>query len=396
MRFPKWGLWLSATLVLMAGSSVGTWYWLTQVEPGVRIPASMRNNKEFAQFVQTYQLIRSKTIWSNSPHQLLVGAINGMVGTLHDQFSNYLSPSSTKNFNALLNPTFTGIGIEVEPEAHDLRIMQVFSHSPAALAGLKPGELIVDVNHTSVASMNPIQALSRIRGPVNTYVTLTVEDHNQLQTHRIERERIALPTVFSQMMPHHIAYMNITEFGNNTGQEATQQWHQLLRQGARGLLLDLRNNPGGEVSQALQVANLFVPKGPVVTLKFKNPAQDQTLNSDGPGTSVPIVVLVNGQTASAAEILSAAIQERQGGLLVGTRTYGKGIVQQVLSLPGHAALKLTVARYYTPNGQYIEHVGLTPNVYDPEPIDVVPSNNPKQDPQLQKAITVLLQHMAHR
>ncbi len=135
-----------------------------------------------------------------------------------------------------------------------------------------------------------------------------------------------------------------------------------MAQHPRGLVVDLRDNPGGEVSQALKVANLIVPKGPVVTLKYKNSRDDVTDDSTGPGTKLPIVVLVNHHTASAAEILAAAIQERQGGRLVGTRTYGKGIVQEVISLSGGASLKLTVARYYTPDGSYIEHVGLKPNL----------------------------------
>ncbi|MCL5115733.1 MAG: S41 family peptidase [Firmicutes bacterium] len=386
-RFVAWGL---ITLVLMAGSSAATW-WVatskTRLEAS-RIPVSMLNSTQFQRFVSTYQLIRSKSIWHNTPNQLLLGATNGMVGTLHDQFTNYLTGGQTQNLESLLAPSYVGIGIEVTLKK-PLTIQSVFPGTPAAKAGLRAGEAITAVNGHNTASMSPNAAMQLIHGKVGTRVDLTIREGSQTRHVTLTRARIPYPTVYSEMLPGGLAYMNIVEFGQDTGTEAVQQFHQLMRQHPKGIVLDLRDNPGGEITAALQVANLFVPKGPVVTLKYKNAKKDATYDSLGPGTRLPVVVLVNGGTASAAEILSAAIQERQGGLLVGTRTYGKGIVQQVIPLSDGASLKLTVARYYTPNGDYIEHKGLIPNIQVVEPTNVQPSDIPAQDPQLRAAIAAL-------
>ncbi len=390
MKARRIGAAILSALILVAGSSAVTWYIATQkarvASDGV--PASMLTSTQFDRFVSTYQLIRRESIWKNTPNQLLLGATNGMVGTLHDQFTNYLTGGQTRNLESVLSPTYVGIGIEMSL-GRPLTIQAVFPNTPASRAGLKPGDKILDINGHSTHGMSPANAVALMHGRVGTQVTVRVSTAHSAKSLTLTRATIPFPTVYSLMLPNHIAYMNIMEFGADTGPEAVQQFHQLMAHHPRGILLDLRDNPGGELTQALQVANLFVPKGPVVSLKYKNPAKNTTYNSNGPGTHLPVVVLVNGNTASAAEILSAAIQERQGGELVGTRTYGKGIVQEVIPLSDGASLKLTVARYYTPNGDYIEHKGLTPNVRVTEPPSVRPSDIPSQDPQLQAALKVL-------
>jgi len=382
--------WAVMTVVLMAGSAGITWEYANHRSDA--IPESLLASPQFRQFVDTYELIRHDSIWHNTPQELLTGATNGMVATLHDQFTNYLNPSQTQALEGLLAPTYVGVGIQLSV-GHPLMIQAVFPNTPAFHAGLAAGERIEAIDGHSVNGMNPLAAVNLIHGKPGTAVTLTVSQAGRTKTVRLIRQVIAYPTVFAQMLPGHVGYLAITEFGNQTGAEAVTEFHWLLAQGARGILLDLRNNPGGEVTQALEVANLFVPRGPVVTLKYKNPAQDKTYDSTGPGTRLPVVVAVNGNTASAAEILAAAIQERQGGWLVGTRTYGKGIVQEIIPLGNGASLKLTVAKYLTPNGSYIEHVGLKPNVVVPEPGSVVPSDNLGQDPQLMKAYDILRQRM---
>ncbi len=387
MNVRKVAAWGAMTLVLMAGSSTATW-WLTARHSPDRIPPSMAESSQFRRFLSTYELIRGQSIWHNTPKELLLGATNGMVNTLHDQFSNYLTGGQTTSLNAMLDPTYVGIGIAVSLQG-PLRIESVFSQSPAAQAGLTVGETITAINGHSTRGMASQVALDLLHGKVGTRVRLTVAEAGRSRRVTLVRRTIAYPTVSTTMLPNHIGYLGISEFGQDTGNQAVAGLHQLMAQHPRGLVLDLRNNPGGELQQALKVADLLVPKGPVVTLKYKNAHEDRTLDSTGPGTGLPIVVLVNGNTASAAEILSAAIQERQGGKLVGTRTYGKGIVQEVIPLSGGASLKLTVARYYTPNGDYIEHKGLRPNVVAPEPAGVQPSDIPSHDPQLRAAVAVL-------
>ncbi|MGC8486859.1 MAG: S41 family peptidase [Clostridia bacterium] len=359
------------------------------------VPASLTQNPDFERLLQVYGDIRTQTIWRNTPASLWTGAINGMIGTLHDQFSDYLSPAAMASLNQELGQSFGGIGVEMDVNAKgQFVVVAVFPHTPAARAGLKAGDIIVGVNGKNVTHETADQVASSIRGKVGTEVSVTVARGSRSLTFRVTRGEITAPTVFTKMLPGHIGYMNIAEFGYSTGGQVLAGYRQLIRQGARGILLDLRNNPGGDVAQCQIAAGALVPRGPLVTLKYKNPLQDETLNSPGPGTKLPVVVLVNGDTASAAEILSAAIQQRGVGILVGTKTFGKGIVQELEPLAHGAYLKLTVARYLTPNGDYIEHKGLTPNVVVPEPANVTPSDNPATDPQLERGYQILLARMA--
>lgn len=385
--------WVAATMILMAASSAATWGVLQMRDTG-RVPASLGHSPQFARFVDTYELIRHESIWHTTTRQLLLGATNGMVHTLGDKFSHYLTARQAFALDQELDPEYSGVGVALtltEPPV----VVSVFGGSPAARAGIRPGEALVSINGHSTATIEPGRVTDLLRGSPGTRVTLGVKMGARERTVVLRRQEIVVPTVYTRLFPGGIAYLDIAEFGMHTGTQVARAFHRLMRHHPQGLILDLRDNPGGEVSQALAVANLLVPKGPVVTLKYKNRSEDVTYDSKGPGTKLPVVVLVNGGTASAAEILAAAIQERQGGKLVGTRTYGKGIVQAVIPLSGGAFLKLTVARYYTPNGDYIEHVGLKPNVRVVEPSGIVASDSPAADPQLRAAIRVLRQMMAH-
>ena len=359
------------------------------------VPASLARSPDFERLVQVYEDIRTQTIWPNAPGQLLAGAINGMVGTLHDPFSDYLTPAQMSGLNQELGQSFGGIGVEMDVNASgQFQVVAVFRGTPARRAGIHAGDVITAVNGRPVAGENADQVAAAIRGRVGTTVVLTVNRARRRLTFSVKRAQISAPTVFTKMLAGHVGYMDITEFGYHTGSQVLAAYRKLVHEGARGILLDLRNNPGGDIRQCQIAAGALVPPGPLVTLKYKNASQDETLDSPGPGTRLPVVVMVNGDTASAAEILSAAIVQRGVGILVGTKTFGKGIVQALEPLAGGAYLKLTVARYLTPNGEYIEHKGLMPNVVVAEPKGVTPSSNPASDPQLERGYRVLLQRMA--
>jgi carboxyl-terminal processing protease len=385
----------AASLVLAAVIGAGlALLWVSSSTGGVGgVPLSLSANPTFARFVAVYEDIRQQTIWPNSSSTLLNGAINGMVGTLHDQFSNYLVPSQYQQLNQQLGSNFTGVGIELGETAGDhFRILAVFPGSPAKRAGLVANDQILDVNGRTVSGLSATRVAQEIRGRVDTVVSLTVDQGRQRKTVDLTRRVITLPTVYTTVLPHHVGYMAITEFGYNTGGQVLNGYRTLMHQHVRGILLDLRDNPGGDVAQARIASGAFVPKGVLATLVYKGGAR-VVIHSPGPGTRLPVVVMVNGDTASAAEILSAAIQQRHVGILVGTKTYGKGIVQDLEKLPGGAYLKLTVAKYLTPNGDYIEHKGLIPNVVVAEPATVVPSDNLSTDPQLARGYNLLLQRM---
>lgn len=385
----RWGVLTGCLMVLTGATAYGV-----ALKETPRVPANLAQAPDFRQLVTVYEQIRSRSIWRNTPQQLLGGAIAGMVGTLHDRFSDYLPRTQNAQLTQELNPTFGGIGVVVGAGRRGLRVIRVMSDSPAERDGIRPGNWIVRVDGRAVDQIGANRAVAAIRGPVGGQVRLTVSQGDHTRRIGLRRARIAEPTVFSRMLTGHVGYLYIAEFGQNTGREAVAAFHRLVAGGTRGILLDLREDPGGLVTQALTVANLFVAHGPVVTLQYKDTALDHTFMAKGPGTRLPVVVLADGNTASAAEILSAAIVDHHVGILVGTRTYGKGIVQQVVPLGSGDALKLTVARYLTPDGQYIEHVGLRPTIYDPEPAGVAPSQDPAFDPQLRRAIAILRRRMA--
>ncbi len=393
---------VTAALALVGAALVGAGATYAVMRPAAPaslaapfLPAGLVRNEDFQRFLQIYEDIRLDTIWPNTPNQLLTGAINGMVGTLHDQFSDYLSPSAMQALNQELGASFGGIGVVMDVNRQgQFVIIDVLSGGPARRAGVHANDVIVGVNGKSVRGESADQVAAEIRGRAGTPVTITLQRGSQTFSVTIRRAQINVPTVFTEMLPHHVGYMNISEFGYHTGPQVLSAYKKLRAEGARGILLDLRNNPGGDLAQCQIAAGAFVPPGPLVRLEYKNASLDETLDSPGPGTRLPVVVMVNGDTASAAEILSAAIQQRGVGILVGTRTFGKGIVQEIEPLAGGAYLKLTVAKYLTPNGDYIEHKGLTPNIIVPEPADISPSDVLSQDPQLARGYAILLQRMA--
>jgi carboxyl-terminal processing protease len=395
---------LMTAAALLAAALVGAGVTYAVVHPVApagaetsAVPPNVTDNVDFQRLVQVYEDIRTQTIWPNTPRQLWTAAINGMVGSLHDRFSEYLSPAAMRALNQELGASFGGIGVVMDVNSQgQFQVIQVLPGTPAGRAGVQAGDLIVGVDGKSVNGDTADQVAAAVRGKPGTTVTLTLNRDGRVFSVRLRRAEIVVPTVFVKMLPDHVGYMDISEFGYHTGQQVIAGYRRLVAEGARGILLDLRDNPGGDLGQCQLAASVFVPAGPLVRLEYADRAFDQTLDSAGPGTHLPVVVLVNGDTASAAEILSAAIQQRGVGILVGTRTFGKGIVQAIEPLPGGAYLKLTVAKYLTPNGDYIEHKGLTPNIVVPEPPTVEPSDNLAQDPQLARAYHILLGLMAHR
>lgn len=388
----RFAWWAGLTALLMMLSGGAGFFWATVSNAG-SIPPDLAFQPGFKKFVHIYQLIEGRSISRTPPDQLLAGAIGGMVGSLNDPFSTYLAAGQLQALDGKLNPTYTGVGIELAASGGWVRIAEVLPHSPASQAGLRAADRIVAVNGRPADGMTVAEVTSAILGAPGSTVQMTVARQGGTFSVRMQRRSLAMPTVFGSVWPNRIGYMAIAEFGTHTGRETQTTFDRLVRQGARGILLDLRDDPGGEMDQAVKAAGVFVPAGPVVRLTFKHRANDEVLNSKGPGTSLPVVVLVNGQTASAAEILAAAIRDRHKGEVVGTRTFGKAVVQQVIQLAGGAALKLTVATYLTPAGKNLEHVGIQPAQVIPEAVGVTPSADPSQDPQLKAAERVLLGKM---
>jgi carboxyl-terminal processing protease len=304
-------------------------------------------------------------------------SISGVVASLGDRFSHYLSPKEFREFNS--PPSFTGIGVAVGPERRGLLIARVFDSSPAARAGLKAGEVIVAVNGRMLAGLSADAATTLIKGLPGTDVQLGVQQgragHTATRTVKITRATISEPVVASTIRTVHgvkIGVVALATFSPGAHAEVREAVERVLREGARGIVLDLRGNGGGLVEEARLIASIFIEKGTIVTTRGRTqPNQTLTAAGDAIPASIPAVVLVDQNTASASEIVTAALQDHRRAVVVGTHTFGKGVFQEEEPLSNGGALDITVGEYFTPNGRNLggggvkQGAGIAPEVLVP-------------------------------
>jgi carboxyl-terminal processing protease len=306
-------------------------------------------------------------------NQLVNNGIAGAVASLDDPYSHYFDPSDYRTFMDQSNPHLSGIGVDVLPDPKGLTIMNVFPGSPAAHAGLVRGDLIVKVGSRALAGHSAAFDSSLIRGPAGTYVKLTLIKSGKRHEVTLRRANIVVPVASGRIVTYQgvkLGYVRLTSFTEDAGAEVRQQVERVLHAGARGLILDLRENGGGLLDQAVAVASLFIPDGTIVSTDGRaQPRQVYLANGKAIAVHQPMVVLVDRGTASAAEIVTAALKDRHRALVVGTRTYGKGVFQEIEPLPNGGALDFTVGEYFTPDGTNLggggvrRGRGVQPNVY---------------------------------
>ncbi len=300
-------------------------------------------------------------------------SVAGAVASLHDRFSHYLTPKEFHDFDE--PPTFTGIGVEVQPEKRGLLIARVFDSSPAARAGLQSGESIVGVNGRSIAHVSPDASRAQIVGSPGTDVTLSIErhaGHGDARTVRLTRATISEPVVASATRTVHgiklgvVALATFSPGAHGEVREAVE--HELHHEGARGIVFDLRDNGGGLVEEAQLIASIFIQHGTIVTTRGRTqPTQTLSAVGDAISPSIPVVVLVDADTASASEIVTAALQDHHRATVVGTHTFGKGVFQEEMPLSNGGALDITVGEYFTPNGRNLGGGGIRQGAgVDPE------------------------------
>jgi carboxyl-terminal processing protease len=316
--------------------------------------------------------------------RLVNRGLEGAVASLGDPYSHYFPPAEYHTFMQVTNPQFGGIGVEVLPNPRGLEVTQVFPGSPAARAGLVDGDLITAVGAISLAGKSEDYASGLIRGPIGSRVTLTVRGGGHSKRVPITRETIVAPVAYSKLLHDRglrIGYVQLAQFAADAGSELRVQVDKMLRERARALILDLRGNGGGLLQQAIAVASIFVHDGTIVTTRGRTqPTQVYTATGGAIPTHIPMVVLVDHSTASSAEIVAAALQQHHRAEVVGTRTYGKGVYQEIVNLPGGAALDMTVGEFFTPNGTNLgasgvaqgrtlaRGRGITPDVYAYTPL----------------------------
>ncbi len=333
------------------------------------------------------QIIKARYVEDVPVDTLMTGAIKGMVNSLGDPHSIYMDAKMYKEFMIETEGSFGGVGIVLGAKEKVLTVISPIEGTPGEKAGIKSGDEIVKIDGQDTKGLALDEAVSKIRGPEGTQVTLTIRRGQEVKDYTLTRSNIQIKTVSGKMLPDHIGYIRLSMFNENTGSDLMKKYQELEKEGMKAIVLDLRDNPGGLLDESVKVANKFVPKGPVVSVITRDGRRD-TSTSNLEAVKYPCVVLVNGGSASASEIVAGAIQDTGSGTLVGTKTYGKGSVQTLMRLDGGAAIKLTIAKYYTPNDRSINGIGIEPDVKVELPEHAQPGQEVK-DIQLDKAVEIV-------
>lgn len=328
------------------------------------------------------QMIQARYYQEISDEELMEGAIRGMFNSL-DRYSAYYDKEESESFEETVSGQYVGIGIKMENLNNYTHIVKVFNNSPAANAGLVSQDYITKINGEDISGWHINKVATYIRGEAGTEVKLTILRDSQTFDVTLKRAAVQVQSCELGIFNENIGYIKVEEFNADTYNEFNNYYHALNIIGINKLIIDLRDNPGGYVSQCVMIGNLVVPRGNITVLKYKNEDEEMAYRSFCDDIKMKdIIVLINGNTASASEILAGAMQDTGSGIIVGTQTYGKGVVQEVYNLVGGGSVKITAAEYVTPNGRHIDGVGITPDY-------VVENNIEGFDVQLNKAIELL-------
>ena len=323
--------------------------------------------KQLNLFGDVFEKVRTEYVDDVADDTLVEGAINGMLTAL-DPHSNYLN---SKNFNDMKVQTrgeFGGLGIEVSMENGLVKVVSPIDDTPAARAGLKPGDLITHLNGDPVQGLTLPEAVEKMRGPENSEISLTIRREGREPFDvKLVRAKVRIQSVRSHLEGSNIGYIRVTTFNEQTDvglNNAIKNLKQQANNKLIGIVLDLRNNPGGLLDQAVAVSDAFLDKGEIVSTRGRRSEDAQRYNAR-PGdiaSGLPVAVLINGGSASASEIVAGALQDHHRAILMGTRSFGKGSVQTIIPLAGRGAMRLTTARYYTPSGRSIQAKGIDPDI----------------------------------
>jgi carboxyl-terminal processing protease len=321
--------------------------------------------------------------------KLLDGAKEGLVASVGDPYTVYLNPKNAKMLADDLKGSLSGIGAEVGIRNKLLTIIAPLPGTPAARSGLRSGDVVVKINNTDPTGLSLDEAVSKIRGPKGSKVTLNISRSNGKPFDVvIIRENITVPSVNHSMKAGEVGYIQIVRFGTDTADKVDRAAGELLAQGAKKFVLDLRDDPGGYLDEAVKVASIFLEANQLVVEERRGNVSTDKEYSTGGGKLIgkPVIVLINGGSASASEIVAGALHDNTGAKLVGIKSFGKGSVQEIVNLSGGAELKVTVAHWYTPKGININKEGIKPDIA----IELSPEDfSAGRDPQLEKALELL-------
>ncbi len=355
-------------LALAAGILIGASVTLTQGVLADRPKSDTLPFKELQTFVEILNRVKADYVEPVEDKVLLENAVRGMLSGL-DPHSAYLDKDEFKDMNIATSGKFGGLGIEVQLQNGFVRVVAPIDDTPAAAAGIQPGDLIVKIDDTPVKGLSLSDAVDRMRGEPGSKIVLTLvrDGENAPKVLELKRAIINVASVRSRMLEPGLGYVRVSSFTTETGATLDKEFKKLIKETStpmRGLILDLRNNPGGVLDAAVRVSDAFIEKGPIVSIQGRSEGNGRVFEASRGDLlgGKPLVVLINGGSASAAEIVAGAIQDQRRGIVIGTKSFGKGSVQTILPLTTDGAIKLTTARYFTPSGRSIQGEGIEPDI----------------------------------
>ena len=377
-------------------TSIGFYQYFTNSENAGRFllfPTS--ENSSIEQELEKYRaIIDQYYLGEVDETKLKEGAIRGYIDGLEDSYTEYISKEEMEDYMADTMGNFVGIGIYMVNDTQTNRIMVLspIKGSPAEEAGILPGDYIISINGEQYTGEQNSLAATKIKGEEGTTVTLEILRGEETLNFEIKRENVIVDPVEGKVIENNIGYIQFSSFNENTAQDFKTRFEELQKSNITSLIIDLRNNGGGLVEQALQIAGYIADKDSVLLYEVdKNGNEEIEKSEDNPIINMPIIILVNENTASSSEILAGALKDLGKAKIVGTTTYGKGVIQEVLTLPDGSGLKITTKKYLTPNKTEINEIGITPDeeVELPDTVENILDVSEEEDTQLQKAIEML-------
>lgn len=345
----------------------------------VKVPVE---RSEFKKLYEAFDELKENYYVEIDEEEVVYGAINGMFEALGDPYSDYMNKEEAAQFNEGLSSSFQGIGAEIQERNGYITVVSPIKNSPAEKAGLLPKDIILSVDGESIKGLSASEAVLLIRGEKGTSVKLQIQrgESDELIEMTIVRDEIPIETVYGELDEDKIAHVQITSFGEDTYQELVKILQELDKQGMKGIVLDVRQNPGGYLNAAVQIASLFIDEGkPILQIESRDGEVETLLAEGGKVYDYPLTVLIDEGSASASEILAAALNESAGAKLVGKTSFGKGTVQTVIDLPDGSNIKYTTSKWLTPQGNWINEKGITPTIeVDAPAYSSLPYIDPKQ------------------
>jgi carboxyl-terminal processing protease len=382
-----YGVVLSVSFVAVFGLG----FWIGKIQSPYFVPQP--ETLDFSLFWDAYKKLQQNFITPEKidNQKIVYGAISGMTKSLGDPYTDFFDPDEAKKFQQDLSGSFDGIGVEIGIKNKMLTVIAPLEGTPGKQAGLKAGDIIVKINKQESTDMTTDEAVNLIRGPKGTSVTLTIVRNGWTSTKdfTIVRQTIKIPAIKWSLKDNNVAYIQIFQFNENLSADFKTAALQILQSPAKSVVLDLRDNPGGYLQVAQDVAGWFLENGKTVTIEdFGNAKEKHIYKAEGAAelAHYPLVILINQGSASASEILAGALRDNRGIKLIGTKSFGKGSVQEVVNLRGGSFLKITIAKWLTPKGASISEVGLEPDIKSEISEE---DTKTQKDSQLEKALEII-------